>query len=123
MIKIPSTDTSLAFGGYIKLDAIYNSQSVGGNGGSNLGDQMVLPGLIPIEEKSQEDDQITFHARQSCFWLKSHTATGWGDLDTYIEMDFFAFQSPGNERVSNLDCDMHLVILGAFLLGRHGQHL
>jgi len=101
MIKIPSTDTSLAFGGYIKLDAIYNSQSVGGNGGSNLGDQMVLPGLIPIEEKSQEDDQITFHARQSRFWLKSHTATGWGDLDTYIEMDFFAFQSPGNERVSN----------------------
>jgi len=100
-IKIPGTDTSLAIGGYVKLDAIYNSQSVGGDAGSNLGDQILQPGSIPINGDDKEEDQITFHARQSRFWLKSFTPTDWGDLNTYLEMDFFAFQSPGNERVSN----------------------
>jgi len=99
--KIPGTETSLAIGGYVKLDAIYNSQSVGGNGGSNLGDQILVAGAIPVQENEKEDSQLTFHARQSRFWLKSYTATEWGDLNTYLEMDFFAFQSPGNERVSN----------------------
>ncbi|NOQ77092.1 MAG: porin [Methylococcaceae bacterium] len=99
--KIPGTETSLAIGGYIKLDAIYNSQSAGGSGGSNVGDQMLLPGTIPVQSDDQEDDQVTFHARQSRFWMKSHTASDWGDLNTYLEMDFFAFQAPGNERVSN----------------------
>jgi len=99
--KIPGTETSLAIGGYIKLDAIYNSQSAGGSGGSNLGDQILSPGTIPVQKDEKEDDQITFHARQSRFWIKSHTASDWGDLNTYLEMDFFAFQSPGNERVSN----------------------
>ncbi len=101
-IKIPGTDTSLAIGGYVKLDAIYNSQSVGGSGGSNLGDQILSAGLIPVSNDSTEADQITFHARQSRFWLKSFTPTKeWGDFNTYLEMDFFAFQAPGNERVSN----------------------
>lgn len=100
-IKIPGTDTSLAIGGYAKLDVIYNSRSVGGSGGSNLGDQMLVPGSIPVQNKEDEEDQITFHVRQSRFWLKSFTPTEWGDLNTYLEMDFFAFQSPGDERVSN----------------------
>lgn len=100
-IKIPGTETSLAIGGYVKLDVIYNSQSVGGSGGSNLGDQMLQPGSIAVKSDDTENDQITFHARQSRFWLKSYTPTEWGDLNTYMEMDFFAFQSPGNERVSN----------------------
>ncbi len=100
-IKIPGTDTSLAIGGYVKADVIYNSQSVSGSGGSNLGDQMLQPGSIPVQSDDKEDNQITFHARQSRFWLKSYTPTEWGNLNTYLEMDFFAFQAPGNERVSN----------------------
>ncbi|MGR9100904.1 MAG: DcaP family trimeric outer membrane transporter [Gammaproteobacteria bacterium] len=100
-IKIPGTETSLALGGYVKLDAIYNSQSVGGSGGGNLGDQMLQPGSIPVGSDEGEDSQFTFHARQSRIWLTSKTPTEWGGLDTYLEMDFFAFQSPGDERVSN----------------------
>jgi hypothetical protein len=99
--KIPGTQTSLAIGGYVKLDAIYNSQSVGGNAGDNLGDQILQPSSIAVQNDDNEQDQITFHARQSRFWLKSYTPTEWGDLNTYLEMDFFAFQAPGNERVSN----------------------
>ncbi len=99
--KIPGTETSLAIGGYVKLDAIYNSRSVGGSGGSNQDDQYLNPGAIPVAKNEYEDDQVTFHARQSRFWLKSFTPSEWGDLNTYLEMDFFAFQAPGNERVSN----------------------
>jgi hypothetical protein len=99
--KIPGTETSLAIGGYVKLDAIYNSRSVGGSGGSNQDDQYLNPGAIPVSPNEYEDDQVTFHARQSRFWLKSFTPSEWGDLNTYLEMDFFAFQAPGNERVSN----------------------
>lgn len=99
--KLPGTDTSLALGGYAKLDAIYNSQSTGGSGGSNQGDQWLLPSSIPVDDSQSEANQITFHARQSRFWLKSYTPTRLGDLNTYLEMDFFAFQSPGDERVSN----------------------
>ncbi len=100
-IKIPGTDTSLAIGGSIKLDAIYNSQSTGGSGGSNQNDQWLVPGSIPLDDSHAEAHQITFHARQSRFWLKSFTPTRLGELNTYLEMDFFAFQSPGDERVSN----------------------
>ena len=99
--KVPGTSTSLAIGGYIKLDAIYNSQSVGGNAGENLGDQILQASSIPTQKNDKEQDEITFHARQSRFWLKSYTPSKWGDLNTYLEMDFFAFQSPGDERVSN----------------------
>ncbi|MDD1612171.1 MAG: DcaP family trimeric outer membrane transporter, partial [Methylococcaceae bacterium] len=100
-IKIPATDTSLAIGGFVKLDAIYNSQSTGDNGRTNQGDQWLVPGSIPVDDSHAEANQITFHARSSRFWLKSFTPTRLGDLNTYLEMDFFAFQAPGDERVSN----------------------
>ncbi|OAI08184.1 hypothetical protein A1353_06000 [Methylomonas methanica] len=100
-IKLPNTNTSLELGGYVKLDAIYNSESVGGSGGTNSGDEVLLPGTIPVNPVAGESDQITFHARQSRIWLKSLTPSDLGDLSTYLEMDFFAFQAPGDERVSN----------------------
>lgn len=100
-IKIPGTDTSLAIGGMAKLDTIYNSQSVGGSGGSGQADQYLIPGLIPVDDTRAEADQINIHARQSRLWLKSYTPTRLGDLNTYLEMDFFGFQTPGDERVSN----------------------
>jgi hypothetical protein len=98
--KIPGTNTSLAIGGYAKLDTIYNSTSVGGDGGSNAGDQLLLPSQIPFR-RTGEHSQITFHPRESRFWLKSFTPTVWGDLNTYLEMDFFAVQASGIERFNN----------------------
>jgi len=120
-MKIPNTNTKLEIGGYIKLDVNYNSQSVGGSGGSNLGDQFLQPGSIPIQSNPSEQNQITFHARQSRFWIKSETPTDWGNFKTYLEMDFFAFQSPGNERVSNSYAPRlrHAYgTLGQFLIGQ-----
>lgn len=98
--KIPGTDTSLALGGFIKLDAIYNSVSVGGAGGSNAGDQQLTPGSIPLSGQG-EHSQVTFHGRSSRVWLKAFTPTRFGDLNSYVEMDFFATQAPGEERSTN----------------------
>jgi hypothetical protein len=98
--KIPGTDTSLAIGGYVKLDAIYNSVSVGGDGGTNAADQLLQPAQIPLKGTG-EHSQVTFHPRESRLWLKSFTPTAWGDLNTYLEMDFFAVQAPGVERFIN----------------------
>jgi hypothetical protein len=98
--RIPGTDTSLAIGGYAKLDLIYNSVSAGGPGGTNAADQLLQPGQIPLKGEG-EHGQVTFHPRESRLWLKTHTPTGWGDLNTYLELDFFAVQAPGLERVTN----------------------
>jgi hypothetical protein len=98
--KIPGTDTSLGFGGYVKLDAIYNSVSGGGSGGTNAADQLLQPSKIPLRGQG-EHSQVTFSPRESRFWLKSYTPTGWGDLNTFLEVDFYNVQAPGLETVTN----------------------
>ncbi len=95
--KIPGTSTSLGFGGYVKLDAVYNSVSAGGN---MAADQMFFPGLVPLDDDGEED-QLAFSPRESRFWIKGLTPTALGDLNTYVELDFYAFQAPGDQRVSN----------------------
>ena len=98
--KLPGTDTSLAVGGYVKLDAIYNSVSVGGSGGTNPADQLLQPSKIPLRGQG-EHGQVTFHPRESRLWLKTFTPTRLGDLNTFLEMDFFNVLAPGLETVTN----------------------
>lgn len=95
--KIPGTNTSLGFGGYVKLDTIYNSASAGAN---KFSDQLYFPGLIPLESEDERDN-LTFSPRESRIWFKSLTPMAWGDISTYVELDFYAYQSPGNQVVSN----------------------
>ncbi|MCK7579327.1 MAG: porin [Chromatiales bacterium] len=96
--KIPGTDTSLAFGGYVKVDAIYNSVSTGAD---RIADQFLIPPAIPVGSSTRgEHSELTLTARESRLWLKSFTPTVWGDLNTYLEMDFYA-DDPIDERVTN----------------------
>lgn len=95
--RIPGTSTSLGFGGYVKLDAIFNSASTGSN---NSADQTYFPGLVPLDDDGEEH-QLAFSPRESRFWIKGLTPTALGDLNTYVELDFYAFQAPGDQRVSN----------------------
>ena len=99
-IQVPGTETTVTVGGRVKLDTIYNSVSAGGAGGSNSADVALTPGAIPVDVRG-EDDQISFSARESRLWAKARTPTPYGDLGAYLEMDFFASQSSGDERVSN----------------------
>jgi hypothetical protein len=95
--KIPGTNTSLGFGGYVKLDTIYNSVSAGAN---SFSDQLYFPGLVPLKGEG-ERNKLTFSPRETRIWFKSLTPSIWGDINTYVELDFYAFQSPGDQVVSN----------------------
>jgi hypothetical protein len=96
--KLPGSSTSVKLGGYVKLDALFNSKSTGVN---SDGDQLLTPQLIPVGPGAGDNErkQLKLHARQSRFNVATSTPTTWGPLTTLIEVDFFG--SAGNESVSN----------------------
>ena len=85
-IKIPGTDTSIGMGGFAKLDTLFNSTSMGKD---KLGNQRLEVAEIPVGNIPPGDsDQFSIHAKESRFWLKSFTPSQWGDMNTYLELDF-----------------------------------
>jgi len=99
--EIPGTGLSLGFGGYAKMDLNFSSASTDSPGGLNTGDQFVIPALIEVRDNAGESDQLTFNIRESRVWFKAFRPSSWGDFNAYVEIDFYAFQAPGNERISN----------------------
>lgn len=87
--KLPGTDTSVQFGGYLKLDLIYDRDQ-------DQGDTLFFNG---IQQGESDAPNVRLHARQSRLYMRTLTPTGWGGLGTYIEVDFF--DSGGNEVFSN----------------------
>lgn len=86
-IKIPGTDTSIGIGGFVKLDTLFSSVSMGKD---KLGNQRLEAYEIPVGNiPSGDNDQITMHAKESRLWVKSFTPSRWGDINTLIEMDFY----------------------------------
>ena len=95
--KLPGSDTSVKFGGYVKLDAIYSNRSAGANSQADL---VLVPAQIPVgSAAANEKGQVKLHARQTRLNVGTHTPTSWGDLNTFVEIDFFG--SDGNEVISN----------------------
>ncbi|MBS1213419.1 MAG: porin, partial [Proteobacteria bacterium] len=85
--KIPGTNTSLGFGGMAKLDTNYSSISAGRD---RAGDQILIVSQIPVSSaRLGENSQTTFHAKDSRLWFKSFTPSSWGDINTFVELDFF----------------------------------
>ncbi len=84
--KIPGTDTSVGLGGYVKTDLIFNSVSAGRD---RMGDQQLVLSQIPVGGAPGEHSQMAFHAKESRLWFKSFTPSSWGDINTYLEMDFY----------------------------------
>ena len=80
--KLPGTDTSLQFGGYVKGDLIYDVKS-------RNGDSFAVS-AIPGEDSDADEREghVRFHARQSRVWFKSWTPTDLGEVRTHIEGDF-----------------------------------
>lgn len=82
-LKLPGT----GIGGYIKLDTLFSSTSMGKD---RLGNQRLEVAEIPIgTTPAGENDQTSVHAKESRFWIKSLTPSQWGDMNTYLEFDFF----------------------------------
>lgn len=84
--KIPGTDTSIGMGGFVKMDAMLNNVSAGRD---KLGDQQLVFSQIPVGNAAGEHNQTTFIAKDSRLWFKSFTPSNWGDINTYMEFDFY----------------------------------
>ncbi len=92
-------NTEYSFGGYIKLDAIASSYSGGERPAAAVGDDFLVPSVIPIGGDSG-DTNLDMHAKHSRIWFKTKTATDAGEISTHLEMDFGVNQA-GDERISN----------------------
>ncbi len=111
--KMPGSDTSISFSGFVKSDFIYDL-------GPDMGDSFAFSS-IPVDNSAANnaDGNVRLHARQSRFRLESQTPTDWGELETRIEGDFFG--NGGNERFSNsnsLRIRHAYARLGPFLVGQ-----
>jgi hypothetical protein len=95
--KIPGTDTSIGIGGYVKLDITESSTGAANAAGlANTpgtgyasGDVALDPRQIPVGQRIGANSQLAFNARETRLWLKSFTPSKWGDVNTYVEMDFY----------------------------------
>jgi outer membrane DcaP-like protein len=98
--KLPGSDTSIKLGGYVKFDAIYSNLTQGVDAVAN---QQTVDSAIPVGPNGSPTEnkkgQLTFHARQTRLNLATSTPTGYGDLSTFVEGDFFG--ADGNESVTN----------------------
>ena len=82
-IRIPGTKTSFQIGGYVQLDAIFDGDRIDNK------DAFVVSSIPTGGEKTGAGDS-NFSVRQTRLFLKSQTPTqDWGDLVTYLEIDFF----------------------------------
>lgn len=94
--RLPGSNTSVAIGGYAKLDVIYDFDP-------DVGDSFGVGGIAfetPAGDvEGSIDNQFTLHAKQSRLWVKTWTPTDWGEFATHIEFDFEGGQE--NHLVSN----------------------
>ncbi|MXP31320.1 hypothetical protein GRI94_19805 [Erythrobacter jejuensis] len=93
-------NTTIAYAGYVKLDAITQRTSGGQIGGGSIVRDFLIPGAIPVGGNGSGWD-TDFSARQSRFILKTSTDVGADhQLNSQIELDFMVTPG-GDERISN----------------------
>lgn len=93
-------NTTVAYAGYVKLDAITQRTSGGQVGTGSIVRDFLIPGAIPVGGSASGWD-TDFSARQSRFILKTSTDVGAEHtLNSQIELDFMV-TGGGDERISN----------------------
>lgn len=78
--NIPGTNTDVAFGGYIKLDMLYDADY-------DLGDA-TSPFNLLNPAANATDGRTDFTAYESRLNFRSHTRTDYGNLNTFFEVHF-----------------------------------
>jgi len=92
-------NTEFTYGGYIKLDAIFNQYSDSQRASATVGDDFLVPSTIPVGDGSNEGDQnFDTNAKFSRLFFKTTTDTDAGKVKGYIEMDF---NGGNDERLTN----------------------
>lgn len=91
--KVPGTETSIKFGGYVQLDAIYDLK---GNQG-----RAVSAGELPLNGSAgaKRNGTTTFSARSSRLYMQTASPSELGEIKTKIEFDFFTDE--GSETYTN----------------------
>lgn len=85
--KLPGMDMSIGIGGFVKLDGIYSSVSAGSN---KLGNQLLVASQIPVDSaRASENSQFLFNPKETRLWVKTFAPSGWGDITTFLEIDFY----------------------------------
>lgn len=93
-------DTTVTFGGYIKLDMMLTDFLDGSLPTNSLGRDFYLPALIPVGGDGDSAPVLDFNPRETRFLFGFDTKRGDLDIGGRIEFDFQVTQD-GNERVSN----------------------
>lgn len=91
--KVPGSDTSIKFGGYVQLDAAYDIK--GNQGRAVSAGEIALDGSADARRKGT----TTFSARTSRLNMQTATPSELGEIKTKIEFDFFT--SEGSETYTN----------------------
>lgn len=92
-----SPNTSLTYGGYIKVDGMYNDYGDGSRPG-NIGDEILVPSTIPVGGQG-DGARFDSHIKTSRFFFKTATQTDVGVVKSHVELDLLT--GDGDERISN----------------------
>jgi len=94
-----SAETTYQVGGFIKFDASFSQYTDGLRANASLGDDFLVPSVIPVGNGSAEGDRVfDTNAKFSRINFKTNTDTEEGKVSTYIEMDF---NGAADERLTN----------------------
>jgi len=87
-LELSDYSTRVELGGRIKLDQLFSDATVAADGGTTGADLALVLGKIPLDA-DPGGAQSNLNLRESRLWFKSRTATPYGDLAGYVEIDFF----------------------------------
>jgi hypothetical protein len=98
---VSAPESTYAFGGYIKFDAMFSDYSGGDLAPGSAGTQFYIPATVPVGGTGSEGPDSDLQGRETRINFKSnHNLANGAKVKTYLEMDFFLGPS-GDERVSN----------------------
>lgn len=95
-------ETTINWGGYVKLDVLYSRFSEAEVPQSTSRD-LYVPSTIPVSTGGGDSySALDFHAKETRLFIKTETPLENGmKLGGYIEFDFIVNQGAGTERVTN----------------------
>ena len=117
---VPGTSTSIKIGGFAKLVGIYD---LGGNAGQGAAPDKLVPASVALNGSAAHalGQNFRLQARQSNVSFDARTPTSYGELETFIFIDFFG-QNTSNTFANSNTQNARLVLaygtLGPLLGGQ-----
>lgn len=92
--------TTITWGGFIKVDAIYSDFSKG-DSLSPAGRDFFVPSSIPVGAEGNHETSLDFHAKETRLFIKAETDIGGAKIGGYVEFDFLVNQGTATPNVTN----------------------